>query len=498
MKVHGGFMPHRTFKMERSARGSRMVKEETRRWHLRIDLIPPENYYPDPTGNGLYEIHWCERDLHEVLAASEGEDAIYDRAAVLKLLETDNEKPDDEKREAEAQNQLDATPPSVRKKVHITEFWGTLLNQDGTVKMANCVCTIANDKIVIRKPEPNPFWHQESPFCVTPITRVPFSVWHRALYDNAVNLNLAINEMFNLMLDGGMASVWGIRQVRVEDLEDPSEVAGGVPQGATLKVKGTLPPGQKVLETVATGEVPRDAMAIFEFLNREYTGAVLTNETKLGNLPAKQVRSTEIVEASQSQAITLDGMVMDMEEFIAKVIRLSWYTVLQNMDDIPLDALQSVTDRQIAILLNNASPEERFQLFFGKAKFRVTGISAVMAKALDFQKKIALGQAVASNPILMRAFIMEYSGSKILRSLMRDLNLDIEEMRKSQEELLQTAQEMQDVERLSGVTGGGGGQSAAGAAGNGGTPAEGAGEGSAPAAEINQLAAARSGLTPNA
>jgi TolA-binding protein len=93
---------------------------------------------------------------------------------------------------------------------------------------------------------------------------------------------------------------------------------------------------------------------------------------------------------------------------------------------------------------------------------------------------------------------MEYSGSKILRSLMRDLNLDIEEMRKSQEELLQTAQEMQDVERLSGVTGGGGGQSAAGAAGNGGTPAEGAGEGSAPAAEINQLAAARSGLTPNA
>lgn len=497
LKVHGGMMTSRNYKMVNKRSGREMEVEDNETWKLRIDLVSPEDYYPDPTGNGLYEIHWSERDLHDVIAMSEGENAVYDHAEVMKLVDTTEEKDDDQKRQPE-DNALDhATPPAWRKKVHITEFWGTLLNKDGTVAMRNCVCTVANDRYLIRKPEPNPFWHQESPFCVTPITRVAFGVWHRALYDNAVDLNLAINEIFNLILDGGIAAVWGVRQVRIEDLENPDEVADGIPQGSTLKIKGTVPPGQKVVESVTTGQVPQDAMAIFEFLNREYHGAVLTNETKVGSLPAKQVRSAEIIESSQSQAIVMDGIITDMEAFISKVLRLAWYTILQNMDEIPLDALESVTDRQVALLINRASPEERFTTFFGKSKFRVTGLSAIMNKAMDFQKKVALMQAAQTNPFLLRAMVKKYSGDKILRTLMRDLDIDIESVQKDQEEIAETEKEMQEMGALAGMTGGQGGQSAAGAAGEGGTPASGT-EGSSMAAEINQFAAPRSGVPPNA
>ena len=65
LKVHGGFMTRRKFEFERTSEGPRVRTDETKEWKLRVDLVRIEDYYPDPTGAGLYEIHRVERDLHE-------------------------------------------------------------------------------------------------------------------------------------------------------------------------------------------------------------------------------------------------------------------------------------------------------------------------------------------------------------------------------------------------------------------------------------------------
>jgi hypothetical protein len=503
LKVHGGMQNTRTYRFEKADRATRqaednLVMEESEQWRLRIDLIRPEDYYPDPTGNGLYEIHRVEKDLHEVVSASEGENPLYDPEAVKRLIDTDYPRPMDEERRDEAQNQPETTNPSHRKRVVLDEFWGTLLNQDGTIAQRNIVCTVANDKIVIRKPTPNPFWHQESPFVVAPLIRVPFSVWHKALYDHAAELNLSINEFFNLILDGGLASVWGIRQVRVEDLEDPGQVAGGIPQGATLAVKQTLPHDAKVVETVTTGNVPQDAMQVYEAISREYTGAALTNELKMGQLPAKRVLATEIVEASQSQSVTLDGLIGDIENNIIKVaLRKAWLTILQNADDIPEHQFTSAISQITAMLIMKASPEERFALFAGKSQFRVSGLSESMAKAMDFQKKMALAQAAGSNPLLMEPWMTEMSGKKFLDGLIKDTGLNPDEFKMDEEEKKQVPEKIARTGILQGMLGQqGGGQAAAPGAE---TPEGGApvGTGGSEAATINQLAGP-SGMVPNA
>lgn len=502
LKVHGGTMPTRTYSADRSGKDVELTFEEGDEWRLRIDLVRPEDYYPDPTGNGLYEIHEVERDLHEVIAASEGDDAIYDPEMVRKLIGEDAPKSIEESRTDNDRGQLPTSPPVGRKRVRLREFWGTILNEDGTVQHRNVVCTIANGKWLIRKPEPNPFWHQESPFVVEPLIRVPWSVWHKALYDHASELNIAVNEMFNLILDGGLAAVWGVRQVRLEDLEDPGQVANGVPQGSTLAVKSTLAHNAKVVETVTTGNVPNDAMAIFQFLNGEYNNAALTNELKLGNFPEKQVRATEVVEASQSQAITLDGIVADLEEsFIRRVLKLSWLTILQNADKIPEEAMTGLVDRQVAVLFARASAEERYALFAGRTNFTVNGLSGTMAKAMNFQKLMALQQAIAQNPPLMQASMEEFSAKKTLRLLMRTLNINIADVEKDSEERAQAAQDMAKVAETNAMMNGqGGGEgpagaSAPGAGGAGGTPI---GGGSELPAQVNQMVNAQSGLTPNA
>ncbi len=497
VKVHGGMMPKRTFKFDRKS--GKMEAEEAEEWRLRIDIIRPEDYYPDPSGAGLYEIHSCEKDLHEVLAMSDKYGGPYKEAEVQKLIGQAEEKPDDEKRDAVHVGQNEPITPGSRKPVVIDEFWGTLLNPDGTIAHRNVVATVANGRFLIRPPEPNPFWHQESPFVAAPLVRVPFSVWHKALYDSATDLNLAINELFNLIVDGGLAEVWGVKQLRLEDLEDPSQVTNGIPQGSTLAVKQTLPPGQKVMETVTTGAVPRDAMAVFEFLNREFNAAVLTNETKLGAIPAKQVRATEIVEASQSQAITLDGIVTDIEHaFGAKLLRLAWLTVLQEAEYIPDQALAGLVDRQVAELVIKSSPEERFSLFFGKTNFKMHGLSGTMAKAMEFQKIMALLQTIMQNPLLLQAFLKRFSAEKTLRKMMRTLNLNIDEITKSSDEEAETGQELQGMANISALMGLGGtpNASAPGSEGTGGGP-PGVGGGEL-AAQINQNAYSRNGLTPNA
>ena len=504
LKVHGGMCPTRTYGFVRGegADEDTLQMEEENTWKLRIDLVKPEDYFPDPTGAGLYEIHSVEKDLHEVMEAAE--EGIYDKEVVNQLVNQDYRRPEDEERSEADKNQNEFTFSSFRKRVVLDEFWGTLLKSDGTVAHRNCVATVANKRFLIRKPEENPFWHQESPFVAEPIVRIPWSVWGKALFDDAVSLNLAQNELFNLILDGGMAAVWGTRQIRLEDLEDPGQVAGGLKQGMTLAVKQTLPHTAKVVELCATGDVPQDAMQIYEALDREYNAAVYTNELKLGSLPSKQVRATEVVESSNSQAITLDGLTADIErKVIDRVLYLSWMNVLQNADGFNDKMLTSVTNKAVANMIMRASPEERFALFGGRTQFRTFGLSATMAKALDFQKFMSMMQAVQLSPMLFQAFMAKFSPDRALTTIMTKLNINPDDLLMTPEEQETAAQRMQDTLAIGQVMQGPkqGGSEGNGAASAPGAPAPGGaplGGGSSVPAQINQSMNPATGLVPNA
>lgn len=500
-KVFGQMENERVFSVEpgepfiggddRLEMGEDQLVATTRKvWRLRVDLVRPEDYYPDPTGRGLYEIHETERDLHYVIRRAE--EGIYDPVAVeavkRDLIAEDQKKAESESRTDHDRNQDRARPPAFRKRVKITEFWGTLLDHEGNVVHENVLVTVANDKHLIRRPESNPFWHQESPFEAIPVIRVPFSVWHKALYDNAVMLNLAQNELFNLILDGGLASVWGIKQLRIDDLEDPRQVQDGIPQGETLVVKGTLPVGAKVLEQVTEGEVPTDAMAILEMLNREFAAAALSNELKMGSLPPKQVKATEVVELTQSQAITLDAIVGDIEKSLMRLLRKAWLTILQNITDVAADRIIGAIGVRGAFALAKMSPAERFSTFNNVAEFKVHGLSSLMARVRDFQKTAALLQLVMTNPLLLQAFVKRYSGDRILAHVIKMLSINPEAWKRDEEELQRTDQDVAEMMGLAqnlGLTQGG--------QGGAGMAAEDAGEPGLPA-EINQAGNPLSGL----
>jgi len=458
LKVHGFRVPERTFVAERGTplmpmepAPMRLRATETQPWRLAIDVVRPEDYFPDPTGRHLYEIHTVERDLHEVQAFAD--QGIYDPAVVEQLV-GDFTKQTETWQRAHAQNQDPSGAPDFRKRVVIDEFWGNLLNAEGRIVARNIVCARANERYLLRPPEPNPWWHGESPFVVAPLIRVPGSVWHKALYDDVVPLNLALNELFNLMLDGGIASVWGTRQIRMDWLEDPRQVSGGIPQGATLAVKAEIPQGSKVLENLTEGRVPPEAVEMYRIAEREFQAGSLTNDLKLGFLPPRQIKATEAVMAEQSSAVTLDGMVADIErELIQPLLEKAWKALLQHLDLVDGAMVLHALGPRAALALARLSPAERYAQMAQGCHFRVHGLSATLGKVRDFQKLAAMMQLVSMSPLLLQAFAQRFSADKVLTHLMKTLNVNPEHLEQTPEELAAQPQRLAQLPAFQGLVG---------------------------------------------
>jgi hypothetical protein len=463
--------------------------EEISRWRLGIDILPLEDYYCDPTGRGLYEIHSAETDLHVLVDKTE--EGYYDKEVVDQLL-TDFKKAEDERRRDQDRGQAEATPPGFRKRVVIDEYWGHILDADGRVVQRNIRCAIANDKYVIRKPEPNPLWHGESPFVAVPLIRVPLSTLHKAIFDEAASLNLSLNELVNLIIDAGKEAVWGVRQVRPDVLINPEEIQDGVAPGTTLVVNQQLPYGQKALERITEPTAPPEAFNLYQMLNAEFASAALSNELNIGQFPGREVKATEVVEMQQSQSATLDTIIGDIEnELIEPVLRKAFLTILQFADNLLEEDLVDAVGEQAAAFLHLTSPAKRFVYFASKSSITVSGLSETLSKVRDFQKFMAALQAVQMNPLLAQAFMKRYSPDKHLRHLYKQLNLDPSKFERSPEESSPEAiaDEMKGTVMMRDALGGG-------SKGSGQSPmmsGPGTGGGETPA-EINQISNPLTGL----
>lgn len=471
LKVHGQHIPTRRLSVDLKHIGDQTVWDpitqqafqqpqfeeemtmvEGKVWRLLIELVRPEDYYPDPTGRGLYEIHRTRKDLHEVIEAAESGD--YDPEAVAELSESYVDYEVDREIERET-DQPKANAPSFRKQVELLEFWGTLLDSDGNVAHRNVRCTIANEKYLIRRPEPNPYWHQESPFVVAPLLRVPFSVFHKGLFDNAVRLNLASNEIFNLIVDGGIGSVWGVREVQPDLIDNWDDFTDGIPQGATILKKAEAAQDVPVFRNTPGGVVPPEAMGVFQLLKSEFNSATKLNDVQLGQIPKKDVRATEISAAEQSSSIFFDSVIGDLEQsIIKKALRLAWLVMLQNCDDWSAEDVVGCIGPTVAQSLAQMSAARRYVKYAQGCRFRVNGLSSILARTREFQKTMAAVAAIQQSPILAQAFMKEASPTKLLHHLFKSINIDPEDLKISEEEQRMLPQTLQQLPFFQGMASG--------------------------------------------
>jgi len=422
-----------------------LKKKDIPAWKPKIDLIRAEDWYPDPKKeDGLYNIQEIYMDISDVFKLSEGSNAPYDKKAVEDLHGAMVEADLQQVRKSRESGQNVSYATGYRKQVKIWECWGTIIDDKGKIVQENASWTIANESTIIKQPKDNPFWHGERPYVTSPFIRVPNSVWHKALMDAPTMNNIAINELYNLMIDDGMNSVHGIKQIRPDWLEDESQVTNGIGPGVTLKVNSNAPTGSKVLERVDTSQMSPETLNMFHVMNSEFSASALTNDLRMGVLPNRAVKATEVVEASQSITSVFTGISKTIEQkYIVKVLSMLFKLILQHLDKIYRKDLNDLFGQQRTDEILAIPKAQLFSDLVDGFTFKVYGVSRILSKQKDFKKFTALLQTIASDPVIGEEFQKEYSMSKFLGEILRALDIPVDRIKLSDAEKAQEAAAMQ-------------------------------------------------------
>lgn len=445
MKVGGKYVKKATYEARQReyslAKSFELVRKDQRIWQLHLDLVRQEDYFPDPKGRGLYEIERLEMDWHELYEKAL-EDSDYDLSVVRALGQTGDDLQDMKKARETGQN---VTYSGFRKRIVLYEMWGTIIEEGtGQVIHENCRAIIDVNGNEVMPPTRNPYWDGTSPYIVCPILRVPKSVWHKALMDAPTRHNVSLNELFNLIVDAGMMEAHGIKQLHANWLENPSQVSGGIAPGTTLLVNSQCPPGMKALERVDTSAVTPESINVYQLIDREFQQSALTNDTRVGALPQRAVKATEVVASNQALTGIINGIVKVIEDQgVAALLKKAWSVIAQHIDELDADELAALLADDRGKVVSNLAPEQVFAATVTQHVYQVFGLSMTLNKIQDYRKIQALLQSIGASPQMMQEFTRKYSMTKLLGQIMKSLDIDEEKIEASPEELQQRAAEMQ-------------------------------------------------------
>ena len=427
-KVGGKMVPRPKFKTRTEGKGrtykKHVVVTDDKTWELDFSTIRQENYYPDPNNNDMYRIEESMVDMHVVRALAEGDDAIYDKEAVAKLQPWGQDDLQEFKEARETgQNQY---IPLIRPRVKITEFWGTVVdNETGELMAENIVMTLANLTTIIRKPTPNPLWHQKTPINAAALIEVAHSPWGIALMDAGVKHSHALTELFNLMLDSAMKAVWGVNQIRTDVLDDPTQITDGIHWGMNLKVNSSLPVGGKAIEPIITGDIPADVMNMFNLLNQETLTSMKTNDLRMGAQSMRAVKATEVVASENSITSEFQGVAKNFEEKkIQPELELACWEICQNWDRIDPEVFKALFGKERGEQLSQLEPQDVFVSTINGMAFEVFGISLALRRQADFRKWTTLLQVIGGSQTLTEAFLQKYSFEKLLGEIMTAVDIN--------------------------------------------------------------------------
>ena len=407
------------------------VEEEVVR--IAVELVPYQDYFEDPSPLNRWRIHRTRRSLSELKANPE-----YNQTAVAKLFGTVST----EEMDLKARNKSgDPQTPTQKSEVEVLECWGDVIDeQTGEVLEHNVWWCIAGDE-VIRDVSPNPGADGTHPFVVSEIIRLPGSKIGKAISDHAVPMWRLNNELTNLVADQSLRAAWGVGQIRADIMENPEEVAGGVPQGYTAVLRPNAPVGAKFYERVDNGEAPQISMAMLDRTAQEVQIAMAIPDSRLGQLPPGDTLATSVIQALQSSGSLYESFAARYEDtHLEPIFNKVWRTIIQYVDDFVEEEIIAVVGPRLAIILAQFTPQLRWQML-SKVNFNVRGLRGVATKEKRFNRLMTILNVLQQNPALLEWFNQNKDMNKLFSELLRTSGEDPEIFDRDEELIPETDRE---------------------------------------------------------
>lgn len=415
---------------------------------LRIDPVDPGEVFLDPTRRRMYRIRRYEIDWHRLEAMKDETDSdgepIWNLEALEQLQSQElEETKDDSERLAGHEKRANE---SGRKPIVLLEFLGHLTGRDGKPigeGRGKQLIVVANDKFVIRGPEPNPFDHGQDWLVVHGVIGVPFSVYARAYVELFEGVAEAFQDLMNVLLDGAAAAAANAYEWDPDFYEHPDEIAKGIHGGKMMQRSREAVPGERGVMPFETGKVDPGAIAALQALSQELREAASQSELRVGQLASGETTATEILDARQGSEVLDSSITMDIEDrFLSVIYYLSWMTIVQNLTDNQ-DEEGAQTDEEILAELPPETVamliERREEFLNRRIRFTVRGLSGVLERRKRSRALLSALQIIGSNEILAAEFAKRYSIGRALETLMRDMGAPVDRIEKTPGEIQQDA-----------------------------------------------------------
>jgi hypothetical protein len=409
---------------------SMSVTWDEKRRRVRVSPVDPRELGYDPTGRGLFRVRTYEMDWHELeeLAQLQDDagDTVYDVEAIDRLQSAADEEGRDDKARSSGTETVDEG--TGRKPVVIDEFLCDIVDREGTLVGRNQLIMVANEREIIRGPEPNPFWHGQDWIIFAPTISVPFSVYGRSFVEGFRQLVNTFVEMTNLILDAAFIDALRMFMIWADALDDPSEAHDWWP-GKMFVADEDWPAGQDFMKAIESGRLGTGSVQVWQALQAMVRDGSSQNELSMGQIPPKgDITATEISSVDSHQSELVRSIAKDTEDLVLSPgLELVWMTGLQHFDPIKDVAIASELGEDLTRMLTSQREGFRRRRF----RFQAYGITGTIRRNERLRNLLGILGILGQNEMMVAAFMKKYSIERVLEEILADAGIDTHRIEKS-------------------------------------------------------------------
>lgn len=403
---------------------------------IKFEPYVPTDAWLDPSGQNRFIILRSKRHLTDLWRLTEPQldeqgnvvtPAIYDKDEVAKI------RPGSRNRRLETQASLirRELPHSYDDmSVDVYEQWGDIVDpQNGVTVFRNCVSTYVDQQWCIRRPEENPFWHQDPPVLWFRPMLNPHQVYGYGFLMQGSKLQSELDRLLQVMIDKAHLSVPMVEA-------DPtaarnSEDFGGdhlkITPARIFQKKSVERPIFTPVDLGRNAAVNEWEVELYRLIMESFTMTTGVNEFVTGQQQTSNRKTKAEVEVrvSASQQNFNDvGQYME-EHALSPLVKMVYQLTVQfeqTLNSPRVQKLLSDNDQGLQVLaaINRQPLPQRWDTLDLDASFRVTGITLQVTRQQRLDRLMNFLKALSADPQMA----MVVDKRKLLRLLLLYFNLD--------------------------------------------------------------------------
>lgn len=409
-------------------------KEDVKGGRVAIESVDPRFVWLDHTYRNLYRVRRNVLDLHDLKGMATMKDGagkpIFKLPEFERLISGIPEMDEAERQRITGVGNGIANTPSARCPVVLDEYIATVLNAEGDVIADRALMVVANQKYLVRGPEPIPFWHQKDWLVYAPLVTVPLSVYGRSYMEDFGSVAGTFTDLTNLIIDAVHMSAMRAYAIVPGMLLNPEQAAEGISPNKLFLLEDGVS-AKDFMQALDLGSLPADVIRVWDSMKQELREAAGVNEIGMGQLaPNSRTSATEITTTQASSSAIIRSIAQTVESrYLNPTLDLVWKTGLQHVAKDNPTVMNAVDPGLASALL-----QRRKELIKRPIGFQARGISTLIQKGQMLKSILQIMSIVGANPLLTQEFLQQADMGKLVKLLFELSNVPMAKLQLSERE----------------------------------------------------------------